>query len=493
MKKRVRMLVVLFLMFHVWMVYGEEQEDNLSYDFKAVLVNQWEDKQQVQMSIKNTGKYSIENWAFCVNMDTEILNIWNAKEEKLAEGIYCIKNAGYNQDILPGETVEIGLIAKGDADIPQTIDFVMAVQEVPDSEFQYEIADNKIVIKNCSENTLEDWILCFETEDSVKILEGGELVQKENNTYTIKNMGFNANINKNSQCIIRMESIETIKAVKLYQIAVNDMIIEEQALDELDEIEEEENVKEEENVEIGEDLELEFYPMLKAANKSRLSKGQLISKLDEKFTEEFGSKKYFASRSIKKSVDIVLQYDAIITNTARVLNMPKEMVQAVLFRELACLNIRDSAGDVLVMQYYTYLEQLEYYMSLSWKKQLMVTMPIAPLYIKKDSSTGLGQIFAKTAILANNYLYARKIIGGQKYNYQDWKSRRKMWFALKDNNVFNVRFVAYVLKYEACKLGISNINKAKVSNLKKIMAKYNGDDSYGEKCYRYYLIFKQYN
>lgn len=157
MKKKVRMLVVLFVMLNVWIVNGENQEDNLSYDFKSVLVNQWEDKQQVQMLITNTGKYSIENWAFCVNMDTEILNIWNAKEEKLTEGIYCIKNAGYNQDILPGETIEIGFIAKSGFDIPQTIDFVMAVQEVPVSEFQYEVTDNKIIIKNCSENTLENW------------------------------------------------------------------------------------------------------------------------------------------------------------------------------------------------------------------------------------------------------------------------------------------------------------------------------------------------
>lgn len=68
-----------------------------------------------------------------------------------------------------------------------------------------------------------------------------------------------------------------------------------------------------------------------------------------------------------------------------------------------------------------------------------------------------------------------------------------MWFALKDNNIFNVRFVAYVLKYEACKLGISNINKVKVNNWKKIMAKYNGEDSYGEACYEYFKLFKQYN
>ncbi len=325
----------------------------------------------------------------------------------------------------------------------------------------------------------------FESEDSVRILEGGEIVQKDNNTYTIKNLGYNANIDTKGQCTISLESIKTISAVKLYQIAIHDMIIEEEAIDEPEEDESEESIK---IGEVEEGMELEFYPMLKATNKNRLSKGQLISKLDKEFTDEFGVKKYFASRTVKKSVDIVLQYDAIITNTSRVLNMPKEMVQAVLFRELACLDIRDGSGDSLVMQYYTYLEQLEKYMNLSWQKQLMVKIPIAPLYIKKDSSTGLGQIFAKTAILANNYLYARKIIGGQKYNYQNWKSRRKMWFALKDNNIFNVRFVAYVLKYEACKLGISNINKVKVNNLKKIMAKYNG-----EACYEYFKLFKQYN
>lgn len=271
------------------------------------------------------------------------------------------------------------------------------------------------------------------------------------------------------------------------------MILEEQVLSESDEKEDNFEVEENKNVEIEEELELEFYPMMRASNKSRLSKGQLVSKLDEKFTDEFGAKKYLASRSVKKSVDIVLQYDAIITNTSRVLNMPKEMVQAVLFRELACLKFDDDIADVAVTNYYAYKAQLEMYMNKSWYQQILMTPPKVPFPMRKDCSTGLGQIFAKTAILTNNYLYVRKIIGGQKYNYQDWKARKKMWFDLRDNNVFNVRFVAYVLKYEACKLGISNINKAKVSSLKKIMAKYNGDDSYGEKCYKYYKIFKQYN
>ena len=340
MKKKARMLVVLLLfLLNACIVYGKNQEDGLCYEFNTVVVSCWEDKQQIQMSITNTGKYSIENWAFCVNMETEILNIWNAEEEKLADGVYCIKNAGYNQDIMPGETVEIGLIAKGDFDVPQTINFVMAVQEVPESEFQYKISDNKIVITNCSESTLEDWIMNFESEDSVRILEGGEIVQKDNNTYTIKNLGYNANIDTKGQCTISLESIKTISAVKLYQIAIHDMIIEEEAMDEPEEDESEESIK------IEEGMELEFYPMLKATNKNRLSKGQLISKLDKEFAKRFPKKKNFAKRTTKKCVDIVLQYDAIITNVAKILNLPKEMVQSVLFRELACVNLLDDIAD----------------------------------------------------------------------------------------------------------------------------------------------------
>lgn len=326
--------------------------------------------------------------------------------------------------------MQIGFIAEGNFDVPQTIEFVMAVQEVPNSQFQYKITNDTITIINCSENKLEDWILYFETDGEIRILEGGEIVQNNNEAY------------------IELEE---------------------------------------------ETIQLEFYPLLKAANKSRLSKSQLISKLDEKFTKEQKALKIIRKRKVKDCVNIVLQYDAVITNVSKVMNMPKELVQSVLFRELACLKLDDDIADNMVINYYSYQEELEIYMKMSWYKQLFIGMPSTTAPMKTDSSTGLGQIFAKTAILANNYLYSRKIIGGQKYNYKDWKSRKAMWYNLKNNNIFNIRFVAYILRYEAWKLGISNINKATVKNLKKIMAKYNGDDVYGDICYEYYKIFKQYN
>lgn len=486
MKKKIGVLIVLLIILNSWIVYGKTKDDNLSYDFKATIVNQWENKQQVQLSITNTGMYSIENWSFRINLNTKILNIWNANKEEIAEGIYLIKNVEYNQDILPGESVQIGFIAEGNFDVPQTIEFVMAVQEVPNSQYQYKITNDTITIINCSENKLEDWILYFETDGEIRILEGGEIVQNNNDTYIIKNLGFNANIDKNNHCTIKLEHLETIRNIKLYQIVVNETLIEKQFINE------EEN--EEAYIELEEEtIQLEFYPLLKAANKSRLSKSQLISKLDEKFTKEQKALKIIRKRKVKDCVNIVLQYDAVITNVSKVMNMPKELVQSVLFRELACLKLDDDIADNMVINYYSYQEELEIYMKMSWYKQLFIGMPSTTAPMKTDSSTGLGQIFAKTAILANNYLYSRKIIGGQKYNYKDWKSRKAMWYNLKNNNIFNIRFVAYILRYEAWKLGISNINKATVKNLKKIMAKYNGDDVYGDICYEYYKIFKQYN
>lgn len=87
--------------------------------------------------------------------------------------------------------------------------------------------------------------------------------------------------------------------------------------------------------------------------------------------------------------------------------------------------------------------------------------PTPPVGFRLDSSTGLGQIFASTAIAATNWYYGKKV-----YDSTNWKDLRTVWTSLNGNNVYNIDMVGRVLAYKR-----SSITKP---TPKTIMQAYNG-------------------
>jgi hypothetical protein len=99
------------------------------------------------------------------------------------------------------------------------------------------------------------------------------------------------------------------------------------------------------------------------------------------------------------AVDIILSYDDIIDEVSSQLKIQKEMIQAILYRELICYGLDDVAKDLVVRQYY-----------MSRKINLPGTAYDMYNFMDlddevKDSSTGIGQIFASTAIKAENVVF----------------------------------------------------------------------------------------
>ena len=113
-------------------------------------------------------------------------------------------------------------------------------------------------------------------------------------------------------------------------------------------------------------------------------------------------------------METVLKYDEAITALAEEYNVPKEMVQAVLFQEIRFYGVDDPIADILVK-----------------------------LGIRGDSSTGLGQIFASTALDAT----------GEEVTST---SKKSMWNSLQ-NNEFNINMVA--LEYYEVFMKYNSLNK----------------------------------
>lgn len=123
--------------------------------------------------------------------------------------------------------------------------------------------------------------------------------------------------------------------------------------------------------------------------------------------------------------------------------------------------------------------------------------PQPPIVMSTDSSTGLGQIFARTAINAINW---HNYINGTNESicfYNDRRERFEIWDRLRTDNEFNINMVALVLQHKAITDFGFNPMTDFSDEIKRILARYNGwgpaADRNGIELYVYFRIFETFN
>jgi len=108
---------------------------------------------------------------------------------------------------------------------------------------------------------------------------------------------------------------------------------------------------------------------------------------------------------------------------------------------------------------------------------------------------GLGQIFAKTAIAAHNWYFAK--FECQQIDFNDRNQRFEVWDQLRTDNNYNIDMVGMVLLHKTEDLLNLNPNTTNPDEIKKILARYNGFGAaavqYGNETYEYYLHFSEFN
>ncbi len=199
--------------------------------------------------------------------------------------------------------------------------------------------------------------------------------------------------------------------------------------------------------------------------------------------------------STNESIDIVLKYDKTISDVSEQLGVPKAMIQAVLFKEIRMKDALDVLADSFVIEYYRYNHSVEDYDNLSFWQKVFVRPPQPASLMREDSSTGLGQIFAETAIDAYNAGISRGDISGSNIDYNDWHQREKVWNELRDDKT-NIFYAGLVLKQKAEILKI-DLNNVTDNEIEKTLARYNGFGyaaaEYGRETKQYYDLFSQFN
>lgn len=152
-----------------------------------------------------------------------------------------------------------------------------------------------------------------------------------------------------------------------------------------------------------------------------------------------GTAPYYSSEA---ALELVLSCDKTITDAAARYGVEKAVLQAVLFQELRFLNVLDEV-DLFVAATHAYLRQMEDYESLPGSERALALPPTRPVVFRLDSSTGLGQIFADTAIQAVNWQAGRQV-----YDPEDWHDVCAVWTRLREDDTYNIETAALVLAYK---------------------------------------------
>ncbi|MEK3880750.1 DUF3289 family protein [Paenibacillus sp. FSL M7-0420] len=183
------------------------------YEVIYTISSKWEGAFNADVTIRNTGYRTLENWSIGFTSPYEITNIWNGQVQAYENGMYTIKNAGSNQDIPVGGSVNFGFTAsfEGEVLLPAAFAILGAQQIVPAGQYEASFKvtsdwssafNGEIAIKNISHSAIEDWTLEFDYDGKLDRFWTADITSHTGNHYVIHNAGYNANIQPGETLIL---------------------------------------------------------------------------------------------------------------------------------------------------------------------------------------------------------------------------------------------------------------------------------------------------
>lgn len=137
----------------------------------------WNQNGQVSVTITNTGESTIENWMLVYDdFGAAIGDIWNAVVVETDDGKFYVRNAGYNANIEPNQSVSFGCVVSGEDVVPG--DILMQQTRVSAAAADYDVSLNvkddwgqafnaDILLRNNTDQPLEWWELDFNTNFTI--------------------------------------------------------------------------------------------------------------------------------------------------------------------------------------------------------------------------------------------------------------------------------------------------------------------------------------
>lgn len=179
--------------------------DGDGFQAQFILDTTYEGGFQARIQLKNTGKKTIQNWTLRFQFNSVITYIWNASVVKQERGVYYIKNAGWNQDIKQGETVEFGFTGStaGVLQNPAGYEILESKSIVDDLDYQISSHftnnwesgyEGKLVIVNSRDTAIEDWSVEFDYTGEISQFYNAEITSHVGSHYVVENAGYNGDL-----------------------------------------------------------------------------------------------------------------------------------------------------------------------------------------------------------------------------------------------------------------------------------------------------------
>lgn len=167
------------------------------YEVNYSIKSSWDGNQNIEVKLSNTGSEPLLNWALKYNANGEINGLWNGTVYSSDSTKYIVKNAGYNYELLPEQTITFGYTLTGDdLAFPDTIELCSQRTERSNDDYAVtmDVTDDwgtgfngTITIENMGESALEAWQLSFDTNFVIDDIWNAQTVSSEENHYTVAN------------------------------------------------------------------------------------------------------------------------------------------------------------------------------------------------------------------------------------------------------------------------------------------------------------------
>ena len=182
--------------------------EELEFEVDATVVSAWDSFANLEFHVTNTGTDIIHNWYLTFDLRYDIEGVWGAAVyESDNEGVYTIKNAGWNQDIVPGAAICFGMTVsfrKGQSVNELPSFYLLNTKEIEVDPNRYTLTyheysnwesgfNGRILLINNSSDPIEDWSLSAYANRRIDEVAGADFCSSEIGI-TIMNNGASQNI-----------------------------------------------------------------------------------------------------------------------------------------------------------------------------------------------------------------------------------------------------------------------------------------------------------
>lgn len=169
------------------------------YEISYDITNSWGNTEKISVTISNTGDSTIENWMLSYDdFNGEITGIWDANLAKTDSGYEYVRNAGYNANIQPDQSVSFGYTLNDYTGFPDTIIMSQDRLEKPSSGFSAELNiinewdttfQGEIILTNKTDKPIEWWEFAFDSNFTITEVTNSwaaSVINNGNCNYTFK-------------------------------------------------------------------------------------------------------------------------------------------------------------------------------------------------------------------------------------------------------------------------------------------------------------------